>query len=284
MNSVTQKKSRLQWCAVSFTAACFVIGGLVGCGTTSNGASSSGGDAAAKLLRVEFLEGSFEELEVRVVVGVENPTDGNMKIDGAQIKLDVAGQSLSGDGRTADVEPGTRAEYPIRVAWPLPTDPEALDALLETKSVTFKVSGNVTVTGKSYAISGDREMALPEYPTVSVARAQVASQDAGKSGAAFIALGVENPNSFDARLDDFAWGISIAGKVLEPVGTGSTETVPPASTAEFEDTIELNEETFGPEVKALLQQDVVPYVVDGHIVVGGIKRVFQFEGEMAFSR
>ena len=52
----------------------------------------------------------------------------------------------------------------------------------------------------------------------------------------------------------------------------------------FEDSVNLNEETYGPEVRKLLQQPTVPYVVEGRMVVKGIEREFRFEGDMEFAR
>ncbi len=199
----------------------------------------------------------------------------------AEVKTGVY---FAGDGLAATVPANSRAEYPIRVEWPLPDDPAALEALLAWKTVSLDIRGTVTRGGATDTFAGERDLTLPEFPTVVLSTAQVASEDGGLKGAAFFVIGIDNPNSFTVNVDAFAWGISVGGKQLQAPGQGSPEIVPAATVAEFEDNVNLNAETYGPEVTTLLSQPNVPYVVDGFIEVAGVRKPIRFEGEMAFAR
>jgi LEA14-like dessication related protein len=177
-----------------------------------------------------------------------------------------------------------RTEIPVQVSLPLPTAPDALARLLAWLRMTVEVEGGIVAEGTRIPFAGTREVATPRLPRVVVQEAQVASVDRGQKGVAFFSLGLDNPNSFDIVVDKFAWGARVGDKELLPVGEGSVERVPPSSVATFEDTLQLNPETYGKGVRKLLRQARVPYRLEGFVEIRGIHQPFEFEGEMEFAR
>ena len=77
----------------------------------------------------------------------------------------------------------------------------------------------------------------------------------------------------------------ISGKELKPAGDGASTSVPGSSVEEYNDTVELDEKALPQkELRTLLTQPKVPYVIEGFVDVRGMKKPFRFAGEMAFPR
>lgn len=282
---------------------------------------SSSTDLQAKMRRVDtdFARASFESIDLIVVVAVENRTRSALTIDGGQARLTllgpaesetgldgnddeenenendeeeeedaypgiVTGEALVGRVPRAEIPPGTTVEVPIRVTMSLPGDPLALETFLSWQRAEVEIDGELQYRDARLSFGGTREVATPVLPRPVLQEAQVASIDAGDKGAVFFRVGIDNPNVFDVKVDTFTWGVTVGGKQLRDLEEGEWEQVPASSVASFEDTVNLTVESYGPELRALLRQARVPYVVEGTMVVRGVERDFRFEGEMAFAR
>lgn len=204
--------------------------------------------------------------------------------DGVDTSGIVTGEWVSGTAPSGSAVAFQTTEVPIRVTLKLPDEPGALERLTSWGRMAVEVKGTLMVNGKAHTFGGVREVATPALPKPVLEEAQVASVDAGEKGVAFFRVGIDNPNVFDIKVDSFAWGVTVGGKELRPVPEGAWENVPASSVASFEDSINLDTETYGPEVKKLLRQPTVPYVVEGRMIVKGIEREFRFEGDMEFAR
>jgi LEA14-like dessication related protein len=189
----------------------------------------------------------------------------------------------SGGGGTP-CPPGETTEVRIPVAMPLPSDAGELERLIAWSRILVEVEGTLQFGGRTESFSRTRELGLPALPEVRLKLSQVASEDQGRAGAAFMSIAIFNPNPFPIKVDRFAWGVTVGEKAMSTIGDGESEKVPPAAEAVFEDKIQLNEETYGKDVKKLLNQPTIPYRVEGFIEIRGIRRPFQFDGEMAFAR
>lgn len=278
----------------------------------------------AKLRRVDtdFARASFESIDLVVMVAVENPSRSTFMVEGGQARLTllgpaetentlgdeneegddeetasidddeeeeaypgiVTGVALVGRAPRAELLPGETVEVPIRVTLALPSEPSDLETFLSWQRAEVELEGELQSGDVRLPFGGTREIATPVLPRPVLQEAQVASIDAGDKGAVFFRVGIDNPNVFDVKVDAFTWGVTVGGKQLRDLEEGEWEQVPASSVASFEDTVNLNVESYGPEVKALLRQARVPYVVEGKMVVRGVERDFRFEGEMAFAR
>ncbi|MFZ9889243.1 MAG: LEA type 2 family protein [Myxococcota bacterium] len=282
--------------------------------------ASSSTEAQAKLRRVDtdFTRASFESIDLLVVVAVENASRSTLLVEGGDARLTllgpadtnpeldvdvggegdddeeesdeatypgiVTGKPLTGRALPTEIPPGSTVEVPVRITMALPSDPSDLETFLSWQRGEVEVEGALRAGATRLSFGGTREIATPVLPRPVLQEAQVASIDAGDKGAVFFRVGIDNPNVFDVKVDAFTWGVTVGGKQLRDLEEGEWEQVPASSVASFEDTVNLNVESYGPEVKALLRQARVPYVVEGKMVIRGVERDFRFEGEMAFAR
>jgi hypothetical protein len=192
-------------------------------------------------------------------------------------------QSAEGRGQGSAIA-FKESELMIPVSLPL-GDAAALETLFGWDKMLVEVTGNADVGGKRLTFGGKREVAPPRLPTVVLQEAQVASVDGGTSGAGFFKVGIDNKNPFDVTVDRFAWSITIADKELKPAGDGERDSVPASSVSVFEATVDINEATFGAKpLKAMLSSARVPYEVKGFMEVRGVRKEFEFKGDMAFAR
>ena len=179
----------------------------------------------------------------------------------------------------------SETEVPAMVTIPLPGgSPATLKTLIDWQMLKLGVKGTLEFGGQLETFEGERQVGLPVLPTVKLEEAQVANEDAGKRGAAFFTIGIDNPNAFEITVDEFAWGVQIGDVQMTDPNKAVTEIVPPASVASFEDTIQVSQDSYGPNVKALLSQPRVPYIVTGYMQIRGIQIPFRFVGEMEFAR
>ena len=297
-----------------------VVASLVLAAACAGGQKTETGEVNVKLRRVVVGEANYDKMTVKVVAVVENGTSNDVKVSNGTATVTVEGQGTSGSAAAADAEdrgeeeaaaddapaeggasdvfPGSftgkggggtaiafkDSEVVVPVTLDLPDDPDALGQVIDWKSAKLRVSGTLDVNGSTKTFGGAREVPPPRLPAVILKEAQVASQDQGRNGAAFFKVGLDNKNTFDVAIDRVAWSISVGGKELRPAGEGERESVPASSVVELEDQVELDEKAFGKDLKALLSQPTVPYVIDGFLEVKGMKRPFHFEGEMQFAR
>jgi hypothetical protein len=179
------------------------------------------------------------------------------------------------------------SELPVTITLPLPEDPAVLEPMLAWDKMAIHVEGNASVGMKSIRIGGAREIAPPHLPDVKLKEAQVASADGGSDGSGFFTVVLDNKNPFEVTIDKLSWTIKIKDKELK-AHNGNTEVtndqVPASAVAEYGVEVLINEAAFGKELKTLLKQPAVPYVVEGTMNVRGIQKQFKFEGEAKFPR
>lgn len=240
-------------------------------GAEGDAAKNSGGDDDKTAM-----DQAVEEAE-KADAEVENPTGGTKPVDGKM-------HSGTGSGSAAA---SNTSELPITVEVPLPSDPQMLEQMLEWKKMLVYVDGKVKIGMSTYPIVGHREIAPPHLPTVKLKEAQIASVDDGRAGTGFFTIILDNKNPFQVTIDKMAWTVRIKDKELQP-SSGTLEVtndgVPASAVSEFQTEVQVNEASFGKELKALLKNPTVPYVIEGTLQVRGITRPFRFAGDMKFAR
>lgn len=198
----------------------------------------------------------------------------------------VDGKQHSGTGAGSAAAQNT-SELPIVIDVPLPSDPQLLEAMLGWKKMLVHVDGKVRIGLATYPIVGHREIAPPHLPEVKLKEAQVASVDDGRAGTGFFTLVLDNKNPFSVTIDKMSWSVRIKDKELQP-SSGTLEmtgdSVPASSLGEYQTEVQINEAAFGKELKALLKNPTVPYVIEGTVEVRGIQKQFRFAGDMKFAR
>lgn len=278
-------------------------------------------DIDVVLRRIDVVKAGYDQMELRIIVAINNGTDANVDVE-AFADLALVGPSTgegdgSGGGAEASAEEGTEedekpdaetptasgldgvrhkgsgrgtavanntSELPITILLPLPADPDVLGQVLSWKKARVHIAGKVKIGFLERTIAGERDLATPQLPEMKLKGAQIAKVDDAAAGEAFFTLLLENTNTFEVVVDKVSWKISIKDKELRIKEDGSTS-VPGSAVEEYNESIELNDRSFtAKELKTLLNQPSVPYLIDASIEVRGIKKDFTFTGDMQFPR
>jgi LEA14-like dessication related protein len=194
----------------------------------------------------------------------------------------ITGEGATGSTNGGKVPAGAEAELPYDVTLPLPSDTEALARLLSWEIVEVTVNGTAQAGGETASFEGTREVRLPLLPIVKL-EAQVGRVDGGREGEAFFHMSVYNPNGFDLQIDKVAYKVTIGGKELLD-RPGDADEIPAGAERPYDESIKLNQETYGPEVSKMLRQQAVPFTMEGAVVVRGIEVPIKFGGDMEFPR
>lgn len=284
---------------------------LAGC-TGSAAREEANIPLSVRLKRIDVEEAAFEQLRLVVRVSVSNPSGSDVLLEGGEVSVVLQGPGaevegevegaasdaaaaadlsgvVTGERFSGAVPAGTLAaaqetEVPVRVVLPLPVAPEALAQLLSWRRLTLKAEGTLSTSGGTETFRGAREVASPVIPRVVLKEAQVASVDGGEKGAVYFSLGLDNPNPFPVAFENLVFQIRVGDKEMRVMEAGTTERVPPASETVIEESIQLDDESYGPELRKLLRQTNVPYQIAGSFQVQGIDQPFRFVGEMVFAR
>ncbi len=207
------------------------------------------------------------------------------KAPASSAPVDSAHYSGHGAGRAAAFN---TSELPIAVDLPLPSDPASLETVLGWAAMKINVEATLklgALTEKK--LSGVREVAPPHIPEVKLKEAQVASVDNGTAGTGFFTLLLDNKNPFPVTIDKLAWTITIKDKQLQPQNGPlivDHDSVPASAAGAYSAEVQINDASFGKDLKAILKSPSVPYIVDGTLEVRGIEKSFHFAGDMKFPR
>jgi LEA14-like dessication related protein len=285
------------------------------CATTSSGGGgATDGGIGVALRRIDVHAAGYDQMELDVVFAVENGSANDLDIDGA-INIGIAGRgdeedaverkdntdagsalddAGGGDGvdgtrytgkANGRASAGTTSELPVRITVPLPTDIGVLERMLSWPKMKIDVKGVVNAAGKAFPFDGVRDIAPPRLPQVTLKTAQIAKVGGDEAGEAFFTLLVENRNAFGVKIDKLQWKVTIKDKVVKESDTIVGGELPANSVEEYNESIELNQKMFPQkELKALLKQPSVGYVLEGSCEVRGIVQEFRFTGDMNFPR
>ena len=260
-----------------------------------------------KLRRFEVMSASFDAMQTEVIIEVKSSAAKAFNASEGQIEVEILGHAVIDDegthidssdsdtSFTGRVFKGTLAgatsvaaqektllHFPVTLEFP--DDATELERVINWERALLGAKGTVKINGQEFSFGGQRELGLPVLPEVVAHNPQVASTDGGKNGVAFFQVVIRNPNTFVLNVDKFSWGASLAGKELREVGVGGPEEIPPSSDLELDDEIQLTTESFGPNLRKVLRQHLIPYRVKGFWNIKGIHREFDHEGELEFAR
>lgn len=249
----------------------------------------------ARVLRVELTGGSFDVLNLDVVVRVKNTGSIPLPLDGGDVTLTALGPAKGDGGGVTATGTGTLAA-PVTIAagesedvrmtatLPVPQDADAFETFFSWSQAKMLVKGDVSADGTRVSFERERLFGLPELPQVRVDLAQVSSQDSGASGEVYFEVTIVNPNMFELDLASFNWGFSVDGVELRQSGEGAAESIPPSAEGRYSDSAMIDATTFGNQVRTVLRQPAIPYTLSGTWTLRNLKRDFTFSGEMSLPR
>jgi LEA14-like dessication related protein len=146
---------------------------------------------------------------------------------------------------------------------------EALKALGEKEGdMLVALRGKLTVdvggTKREMEFAKAKEVRTPRLPSVVMNEVDFGRYSGNEVGGTFY-VGVKNPNPFTIHLVSLSYEASVNGKSLADGELGKGEKVEPSSTGVFEVPVQVNQETYGPEVDKLIKTKALPYQVKGEL-------------------
>ncbi len=200
-------------------------------------------------------------------------TEAALTLTGAVFEVVADGQVVSQQrvSLSVFVAPGDPKEFSFEAPLTYVKDPELLKTMdVKGGSMLLAVRGDLV--GTITAGDGPHELKVPfarsrEVRTPRLPKVKVVDFEAGRFSESEVQVlfhvGVVNPNPFEVMITGLSYEAVLAGKKVGDGFVGKGERVAPASTGVFDVALTLNEETFGPDVKALIKSLSVPYVLTG---------------------
>lgn len=113
---------------------------------------------------------------------------------------------------------------------------------------------------------------------------QIASSNGGENGDLSMVLRIFNANVFSYKIRDWRYKIYVAGKLMREAEVGTGERIRGNTAVQYDISIPLNTETFGPEITNILRGQSVPYRVTGELRFLDVTLPTEISGEVDFSR
>nr|WP_095957456.1 LEA type 2 family protein [Corallococcus macrosporus] len=209
--------------------------------------------------------------------GVVERADYELVADGQVVKTGTAklGVALT-PGAPASISFEERAPYVKNAADLARLSAEQGTLLLALRGTLVVRSGDQEQT---IPFAASRATRMPRLPTVVVEEldgARYSDEEVQLN----LRIGVRNPNPFPLRLEGLTWTASVAGKTLDSGTLAHADTVDASATGVYPVELAVTKDTWGPEVKALITQGLLPYGVTGE-VTGPLLRVpYSLTGEV----
>lgn len=164
-------------------------------------------------------------------------------------------------GQSAPVQVKAHAHY-VETA-------EELKAISERGgSLLAALRGTLVITqdGDEYEVefSKGREVRTPRMPSVTMHELDAARYSDTEANILFH-LGLVNPNPFLLSVSGLNYKVEIAGKQVSEGVRAMGEKVTPAATAVYDIAAPVDEKTVGPEAKALIKSQQIPWVITGEL-------------------
>ena len=165
------------------------------------------------------------------------------------------------------VAAGQSGTFTLEQTFTYVKDTEELKAMdARGGSLLVAIRGNIvtTIAGKSVLVpfAKSKEVRTPRLPHVKYQEYEAGRFSESEVQAVFH-VGVVNPNGFELSLTNLGYQVTIAGKKVKEDVIGAGERVAPGSTAVFDITATVNEESHGKDVKKLIKGLVLPFVLTG---------------------
>lgn len=282
-------------------------------------------DLSARLLRIEPIDPSEYQTQVRVVIRVRNPSTSPIKMRKASVELSFAGDAIiapedvapptPGEGGEVDevsdepMEPGaggdievdvpvfegsadsgktipagTHLDVPIKVWIKYPENPQAYITFCKLGVARLDVEGVVSTDRGNITIEDVGEIPTPTLPEASAEEVQVAVANAGQEGSLTMVLRLFNANVYSWKIKDWKYKVYVADKLMSEATVGLGERIQPNTAIQYGVGILINEKTFGPQARQLLQAEAIPYRVEGRLRFGDVTMPTNVSSEVTFSR
>jgi LEA14-like dessication related protein len=162
-----------------------------------------------------------------------------------------------------------------------PEDLKALSARGGTMLLALR--GTLTVRSgqevETLPFAASRAVRVPRLPEVVLESLDGARYSAEEVNL-ILRLGVKNPNPFPLRLDQLSYTLLVGGKQLGEGTLAKADTVEASATGVYPVEASVTAATWGPDVKALISQGVLPYRVRGELTGPLLRMPYSLEGSV----
>ncbi len=222
--------------------------------------------------------------------GTLESADVELTLQRASIEFVVDGVVLNKREQTLvlAVPAGSPRTFELDESFTYVKDLEALNAM-DTRGGSMLVAMRGVLSGTIQTPNGPQIVQLPfarskELRTPRLPKVKVIDLEAGRFSESEVQVtfhvGVVNPNPFEVLMTGLSYQAVLGGKKVAESFVGKGERVAPASTGVFDVTVALNEETYGPEVKALIKSLLVPYALTGKMTTVLTSAALDARGEI----
>jgi LEA14-like dessication related protein len=162
--------------------------------------------------------------------------------------------------------------------------PEDLKALSEKGgTMLLALRGTLTVRSgqdvQTLPFAASRAVRVPRLPQVSIESLDAARYSNTEVNLT-LRVGVKNPNPFPLRLDQVGYTLLVAGKSLGEGTLTKADTVEASATGVYPLEASVTQETWGPDVKALISKGVIPYTLKGELTGPLLKVPYSLDGNV----
>jgi hypothetical protein len=238
---------------------------------------------------VEFVPQQFSGLSLNLKFELIGEDPRPAKLVACTWKVELSDREpLSGTlSPQGEVRQGTRQMVTAEVALPWPKTTPEIMALIQTGQWRYTFSETCNLEGPEGGLSvsaGDAGLIpLPKLPRLTVTGAY--AQRFGKDETKFtFDLAVLNENAFAVKLDKVVYRISLEGKPWVEGELPVEDRIPGNHEASYDISTEVKSGTASKEILDLLKKQVIPYRLEGLMVMGDFEIPIAGDGTIHFSR
>lgn len=238
---------------------------------------------------VEFVPQQFSGMTVNFKFELIGEDARPAKLVACTWKAEITGREpLSGTVQPqGEVSRESRQTVLAEVALPWPSTTPDILALLKEGQLRYTFAESCNLEGPQGGLTvsaGDSGMIpLPKLPQLTVTGAY--AQRFGKDETKFtFELAVQNENSFPVKLDKVVYRITLEGKPWVEGALPVEDRIPANSEASYDISTEVKSGSASREILDLVKKQVIPYRLEGLMVMGDFEIPIAGDGTINFSR
>jgi LEA14-like dessication related protein len=260
-------------------------------GAHGEGAGAQGPDEV-QVGPLKVTEQTLTGFSVEGVIDLTNSAKEPMQISGATFRLLVNDQPMSSGTLAFNqiLEGGGLTSLNIPAQAEIAKDEATLLpwTSLGEQPIPILLKGDLQINleGKPrqnlpFARTG--ELRAPRLPVPRINDAEAARYENNEIGLAFY-LGLDNQNAFPVHIKSATYRIQINGKQVAEGIASVGDRIPASQMAEYEILARLSPAEFGPELRQLVQDNKLAYVMDGSVDLGIAQVPIHLVGDLKFSK
>lgn len=192
-------------------------------------------------------------------------------VEKATWEMVVDGKVVKSGEQPLDVQvpAGGTAPFSVQAQSRYVSSPEELKAMSEKGgSLLAALRGKLHVkqdgATREVEFARGREVRTPRLPAVKMHTLD-AARFSDKEANILYSLGVVNPNPFPLGVERLTYKVEVGGKQVAEGERAVGDKITPASTGVYDVQVAVDEANIGPEIKALIKSQLLPWVITGEL-------------------